>query len=796
MVWKKVNNADAGDADHFGGDDLDKVSDLFSGVNVDTVDLNSTTKLRKGKLKLANTANTFVTTLDGGDVTVDRTLTLPDGSDTTLVGLDSTQTLTNKTINPANNTIVGSTPTVRNVLRDNGTKFVSAPIDYYDVPRAVYTNTNDIFYRNRNTANDTNPLASYTLWTNGWSPHTGFIQVEEVKEEFSSDGWVDVGATSEIAVNTGTGKLVARCIGDNTSYASSLDITSCSDSVWTMRFRLRVTAIPDTGLGGRFYFGISSLPSSTDSNTAQDFIGLQIKEYVGDVGGNITYTVHSTEADGVLLQDTGDTSQNFTFNLNEFYQWEISRVNTTTFAIKCFGKDKEYRRQTGSTMTVTIPSTIQTLRYIKACNKVQSLAGDRTLEVDEIRLWKTVTAGSLTRATPALACNGTINNTSYFMSRHRKDNVESAQMTIGPYQPYVAEDFTRFTTQEEADYHFPTQDITKNRVSIANDRIEFTCVKDGSNDSLSHALIDGAVNDTVWEMRFKARVSGRSATTSAQAQMFVGLCSNDSGTAGSVAQDFIGFVFNANTTNMYWNIEPSVDGAVLNERALTGNVMTPDIDYYFRIARTGTITGTYSVYSDADYTKSVVQTTFVPIVTTATLNNFVVKNNNSATTADSTFTGRIEEISIVNATSGTTNPPIAGNTTWTGLVPRDPIAFALNLNKVRTTETQLKIRVSRRGVPFFTDNDTVRTINVSDFTDQIYRYIPMNKLIPVLEADAYGVYWVQVIGTNNTTDLAINAISMMPYDNSTGSPTGLKMLNQHLHYLFKKTEVDNQLDGN
>ena len=40
MTWKKVNNADAGTATKFGGNDLDKVSDLFSGVDVDDVSTN------------------------------------------------------------------------------------------------------------------------------------------------------------------------------------------------------------------------------------------------------------------------------------------------------------------------------------------------------------------------------------------------------------------------------------------------------------------------------------------------------------------------------------------------------------------------------------------------------------------------------------------------------------------------------------------------------------------------------------------------------------------------------------
>jgi len=40
MVWKQVSNADGGDTDHFGGNDLDKISQLLTGTDVDDVVIN------------------------------------------------------------------------------------------------------------------------------------------------------------------------------------------------------------------------------------------------------------------------------------------------------------------------------------------------------------------------------------------------------------------------------------------------------------------------------------------------------------------------------------------------------------------------------------------------------------------------------------------------------------------------------------------------------------------------------------------------------------------------------------
>ena len=103
MVWKKVINADSGDADHHGGDSLDKVSDLFSGVDVDDVDINCDWNFRSGKLNIRNPANTFSYNVVGAALAATRTLNLPllTGTDTVVVtGL--AQTLSNKTLDSTN----------------------------------------------------------------------------------------------------------------------------------------------------------------------------------------------------------------------------------------------------------------------------------------------------------------------------------------------------------------------------------------------------------------------------------------------------------------------------------------------------------------------------------------------------------------------------------------------------------------------------------------------------------------------------------------------------------------------
>ena len=77
MVWKKVPTGDSGTTDMFGGDDMNKVSDAFAGVDVDDFDINLDTQFRQDKLQVRNAANTFGHKHRSA-ATAARTITYPD----------------------------------------------------------------------------------------------------------------------------------------------------------------------------------------------------------------------------------------------------------------------------------------------------------------------------------------------------------------------------------------------------------------------------------------------------------------------------------------------------------------------------------------------------------------------------------------------------------------------------------------------------------------------------------------------------------------------------------------------
>ena len=106
MSFKVVNNADAGTVTKHGGNDADRVSQLFNGSDVGIPDINSSFRYRSGKLAVRNPANSFSYNIVGSAITADRNLTLPLlTADDTLVTLNLAQTLTNKVISGATNTI-------------------------------------------------------------------------------------------------------------------------------------------------------------------------------------------------------------------------------------------------------------------------------------------------------------------------------------------------------------------------------------------------------------------------------------------------------------------------------------------------------------------------------------------------------------------------------------------------------------------------------------------------------------------------------------------------------------------
>jgi hypothetical protein len=120
LTHKKVDNADAGTLDIFGGNDLDKWSDWASGVDTDDYDINSDFSVRSGKRKLRNPANTFDYIETASAIAGNRTVTEPLlTANDTRVYESHTQTTSNKTVgNTLKFTKQASTPADQTNIED------------------------------------------------------------------------------------------------------------------------------------------------------------------------------------------------------------------------------------------------------------------------------------------------------------------------------------------------------------------------------------------------------------------------------------------------------------------------------------------------------------------------------------------------------------------------------------------------------------------------------------------------------------------------------------------------------
>jgi len=103
MGWKKLSNNDAGSSARFGGMDVDKISDLFAGVDVDDILIGSDWGFKDDKLYILSTDLVHKYIVSSSGITLDKTVTLPllTANDTFLFN-SNIATVSNKTFDTTN----------------------------------------------------------------------------------------------------------------------------------------------------------------------------------------------------------------------------------------------------------------------------------------------------------------------------------------------------------------------------------------------------------------------------------------------------------------------------------------------------------------------------------------------------------------------------------------------------------------------------------------------------------------------------------------------------------------------
>jgi hypothetical protein len=77
MTWKIINISNPGTSIKFGSDDMDKLSNLLSGTDVDDITINSDWVFRNGKFALRDSNNSHSYIFSTGDISSNITINIP-----------------------------------------------------------------------------------------------------------------------------------------------------------------------------------------------------------------------------------------------------------------------------------------------------------------------------------------------------------------------------------------------------------------------------------------------------------------------------------------------------------------------------------------------------------------------------------------------------------------------------------------------------------------------------------------------------------------------------------------------
>ncbi len=274
-----------------------------------------------------------------------------------------------------------------------------------------------------------------------------------------------------------------------------------------------------------------------------------------------------------------------------------------------------------------------------------------------------------------------------------------------------------------------------------------------------------AVSDTNWTMRFKLRFSAL--TSSGGTLMYVGLGSNGPTTILTCG-DFIGASFRHTTTLKSY---VAIDENCCTICPIVGpNIATTFVtctDYYAQINRTSATSYTIKTFSCACFaTETLTVTDSGLSACTVGLDNITIFNHGGGSAG--VQNGIIDTMRIYN----NQNPsdldfgPVFSiddctSSQWKSTSENNPaifvdtgscqelIALALNIDTCATTETEVDIRLSTDTC--FTASEDIRSLLISDFTDNTYRFIQLPRT-------ASNRRYIQIRGVNNSKVLSIHEI--------------------------------------
>lgn len=378
------------------------------------------------------------------------------------------------------------------------------------------------------------------------------------------------------------------------------------------------------------------------------------------------------------------------------------------------------------------------------------------------------------------------------------DEVYPLDVTIGDYSsPSLAVGSSQTSDAGFIDGYLTNSGWTQVGTAITvdsgtTDKLDGTSVV-ANADHRVYKSLGFTLSDSLWVSEFELNITAL-ATNS---QGFPVWLSAGTGKPRDGATDGIGVMIQDPAGTNQILIIKSNGGTLATSTAMTLPLSTL---FYCRLERTSTTNARLSVFTDSGRTAhqagSPINYTIDSTITTLT--TLQHSSDDGGGVADA-WSGTIDNMHIATGTGtityNTSSNTIDGNTgtRWQSLLENNPniyfdlssvrdiASIAINLDRTNTTETQIKIRASTDTT--FTDGETIRYIDISDLTDDTWRFFPVNRL----SADSR---YIQFYGISNSVTLAINEVKVYY------TPALADWNRKHYHKKISVTSSDNGLDSN
>ena len=415
------------------------------------------------------------------------------------------------------------------------------------------------------------------------------------EDDFSgADNWTDSGSTP--SVNTSTDVIdFEAATASNIKAQTTYDLTSTSDTKWTLRCKLNVTTFTQpTTEYHRFFIGLSS--STSNLNTSEDAIGLKY-----ELGESSLDRLVAIDTNGSAIRATTGTNFTHTSAVETLYV-EIIRQSATTFDVNLrtgshSGTLVEAKTGVGCSSSTT------GLRYIKIGSYSDNGGnGELSGTIDDVKFYNDITSVT----TPAT-------------------------WTMQPTK--------QFDFSSSAGWG---QTGTQQTVNTSSGVIDWNAIAQNAVHALSYDL--GAVVEDKWVLRYKWVIANHNLGSNPGLFLAVGLSDKDNTVGGASNQDSVSLGAYVGGGTDIIRLQHSDGGNMTANTELFAETNT-EATWYAEIVKNGTSV-TASIYPDSTY--GTATETETATVSGTGFQYIVVKSRSDNTNGGSVYNGTIDDMKFYN----------------------------------------------------------------------------------------------------------------------------------------------------